>query len=239
MANIGMMWIGNPLTKIELLSINSFLYYGHDVTVYLYDQSIELPDGVKKEDANNIVHESKIFKLHGTVSTFSDYFRYKMIKQTGKVWADMDTICLSADWNFGSKTYASATGDGLVQSSPLSIDQNSNMINFLIEKSEDFYNRLHEENLNYRQIGSILLTEAFLMFGYSNNIMPLNVLVALAYGDAYKLWNPSYLNEILNLNSKAISIYNSDFRFKQENKNLLPDGSALDYFYKKFVLKTE
>lgn len=235
MAEIGMLWIGNPLTKIEQISLHSFLYHGHDITVYLYDQSIELPDGVKKENANSILDESKVFSLYGSVSTFSDFFRYNMIKKTGKTWADIDTICVSSDWNFNSKTYASYIGQD-VCTGVLAIDKNLEVLDFLIENASKIYDKLNEETLNYRMIGSILLTEAFKKFDLMENVLPEHVLTGLSYSDSeilFKKYNPL----IIKNETKSISIYNSNFRGREHEKNNLPEGSFLDYFYNKYVLR--
>jgi hypothetical protein len=237
MAEIGMLWIGNPLTKIELISLHSFLYYNHDVTVYLYDQSIELPDGIKKADANKIVDESKVFTLYNSVSTFSDFFRYNMIKKTGKTWADIDTICVSKDWDFKSKTYASYIGQD-VCTGVLSIDKDEEVLDFLIENSSNIYNKLHEETLNYRIIGSILLTEAFKKFDLMKNVLPEYVLTGLSYSESeilFKKYDPS----IINYETKSISIYNSNFRGREHEKNNLPKGSFLEYYYNKYVIGAE
>lgn len=234
MAEIGMLWIGNPLSKIEKISINSFIYYGHDVTVYLYDQSIELPNGVKKGDANLIVDKSKIFSLYGTVSTFSDFFRYNMIKKTGKTWVDMDTVCLSSDWNFGSKTYASYIGQH-VNTAVLSMDKDSEAIDYLIENASKIYTMLNEEKINYRVIGSLLLTPTFEKFNLMDNVLPEIVLTGISYGDSDRLFK-KYDPLLISPESKSIAMYNSNFRGREHEKNDLPKGSFLEYFYNKYVI---
>lgn len=234
MAEIGMLWIGKPLTKIEEISLHSFLYYGHDVTVYLYDQSIELPNNVKKGDANLIVDESKVFKVNQSFAMFSDFFRYVMIKKVGKVWVDMDTICLSSDWNFGSQTYASYIGQD-VSNAVLSIEQDSKVIDFLIENASHIYDKLNEEIINYRLIGSILLTKAFKEFNLMDNVMPEVVLTGIPYSQSDLLFQ-KYDPLLISHRSKSLSIYNSNFRGREHEKNNLPKGSFLEHFYNKYVL---
>lgn len=233
MAEIGMLWIGNPLTKIEQISLHSFLYHGHDVTVYLYDQSIELPNNVKKGDANLIVDESKVFKVNQSFAMFADFFRYVMIKKVGKVWVDMDTICLSSDWNFGSQTYASYIGKD-VSNAVLSIEKDSSVIDFLIKNASFIYEKLNEEIINYRLIGSILLTKAFKEFDLMDKVLPEHVLTGFSYADSEILFR-QYEPKLIKNGTKAISIYNSNFRGREHEKNNLPEGSFLEYFYNKYV----
>ena len=54
------MWIGDSLSNVEKLSINSFLKNGHDYHLYIYDDIKGIPDGVVVKDANTILDRSKM-----------------------------------------------------------------------------------------------------------------------------------------------------------------------------------
>jgi hypothetical protein len=68
---------------------------GHHVTLYTYDD-IHAPKGVVVADASVIIPKNKIFtyKNTGSYATFADWFRLRMIAQTGKVWLDADAALL-------------------------------------------------------------------------------------------------------------------------------------------------
>lgn len=100
------LWIGSALTKMELLTIHSFLRHGHEFHLWLYDDlDTPLPKEVVIEDANAIIPQDRIIRKaeidpesgvgKGSVSSpFSDLFRYKLLYDRGGYWVDMDVTCL-------------------------------------------------------------------------------------------------------------------------------------------------
>lgn len=93
------LWIGRPLSLIEQLSITSFLKNGHEFHLYCYDEIKNVPTGAKILDATNILPASEIFcyqtkKGRGSVSAFSNVFRYKLLLEKGGWWSDADVVCL-------------------------------------------------------------------------------------------------------------------------------------------------
>lgn len=92
---IGTLWIGRELPEIEQICIASMVAQGHDVTLYAYN-NIEVPSGVKVADASKIIPRNDVFtyKKTGSYATFADWFRLRMIAQTGKVWLDADAALL-------------------------------------------------------------------------------------------------------------------------------------------------
>ena len=100
MANFGSLWVGRPLSKIEQTCLASFIYHGHTVRLFVYDKDLKVPDGVVKQNANDIIPESMLFKVDNSYGPFADMFRYTMISKTDLTWTDTDNICLKSDWNF-------------------------------------------------------------------------------------------------------------------------------------------
>jgi 4-hydroxybenzoate polyprenyltransferase len=98
------LWIGQYLSKIELLTISSFIDAGHEFYLWVYNPILtELPKGVMVKDANEIIPAANIFRYKyanqyghgkGSVSGFSDVFRYKLLYDKGGWWVDMDVTCL-------------------------------------------------------------------------------------------------------------------------------------------------
>jgi glycosyltransferase involved in cell wall biosynthesis len=99
------MWIGPTLSKMELLTIRSFVRHGHEFHLWAYDKiQTPLPPGVVLEDGNKIIPKKKIFRKantdsetgvgKGSCSPFSDLFRYKLLYEKGGYWVDMDVTCL-------------------------------------------------------------------------------------------------------------------------------------------------
>ncbi len=98
------LWIGNTLSKIELLTLHSFIKQGHIFHLWTYEKLLnDLPEGVVIEDANEILPRETVFRYNninkyghgkGSVSGFSDIFRYKLLYDKGGWWTDMDVTCL-------------------------------------------------------------------------------------------------------------------------------------------------
>lgn len=98
------LWIGNKLSNIELLTLNSFTYHGHLFYLWVYEKLLTpVPPSVIIKDANEIIPESQVFKYKhtnqfghgkGSYAGFSDIFRYKLLFEFGGWWADMDVTCL-------------------------------------------------------------------------------------------------------------------------------------------------
>jgi glycosyltransferase involved in cell wall biosynthesis len=100
------MWIGSSLSRMELLTLRSFVRQGHRFHLWAYDQiTTPIPDGVVLEDATEILPRKAIFKRRAVDersgvgagsygAPFSDLFRYKLLHDKGGYWADMDVTCL-------------------------------------------------------------------------------------------------------------------------------------------------
>lgn len=90
------LWIGNRLSAMEILSIRSFLYYGHDYRLYVYERVMNLPQGAIACDGNEILPASSIFQYSDSKSYagFSNFFRYKLLLEQGGWWVDTDVVCL-------------------------------------------------------------------------------------------------------------------------------------------------
>ena len=93
------LWIGPSLSIMEQLCIRSFLANGHEFHLYVYEDVGNVPAGTICQDANAIVESKHIFVLKdgfakGTVSAFSELFRWELLKQKGGWWVDMDVVCL-------------------------------------------------------------------------------------------------------------------------------------------------
>lgn len=93
-------WHGRPLSKVEILSVQSFLDHGHAFRVYAYDEVKGLPAGAQTADAGEILPRSRLFVNMtssfglGSPSPFSDHFRMALLAQKGGWWTDMDVVCL-------------------------------------------------------------------------------------------------------------------------------------------------
>lgn len=235
MAKFGSLWVGGPLTKIQEISLSSFIYHGHELTLFVYDKDLVVPHGVIKADAEKIMKEDDIFLVQGTYAAFSDLFRYQMIDKTGLAWVDADTVCLSPDWNFKDNIYAGLEKDK-VTGGVLSLPQESGAIKYLIKKSTS----QDKSKIKWTEVGPALVNSTFQKYNLMEYAYSQETFCGIHWSEWEKLWDPKYLREIKKLEktSKSISVYHSMTTRGGIDKNTMPPGSAMEYFYNKFVLKT-
>lgn len=101
------MWVGAHLSRLELLTLHSFLRHGHDVHLWTYDDlsKAPLPPGVRLRDAAQVIARRDVFTKAGRDretgvgnnsfgAPFSDLFRFKLLLEHGGIWVDMDVTCL-------------------------------------------------------------------------------------------------------------------------------------------------
>ncbi len=93
--NIQSLWVGTTLSRIEQLSIKSFLAHGHSYHLYCYSSLSGVPAGVTVHDASEILEQDLVFASHGgSYAMFADMFRYKLLYERGGYWVDTDIVCL-------------------------------------------------------------------------------------------------------------------------------------------------
>lgn len=100
------MWVGSHLSRLELLTINSFLRHGHQFNLWVYDDILtNLPPGTILRDAHQVMPREMLFTKKrvdpetgigaGSMSgVSSDLFRYRLLHDHGGIWVDMDVTCL-------------------------------------------------------------------------------------------------------------------------------------------------
>ena len=98
MTRFGTFWHGPALTPFEAACLHSFVARGHEITLFSYEPVAGVPDGVRLQDAREIVGPEKLssFLVDGapSISHFSDYFRYVMFSRSELTWVDTDVFLL-------------------------------------------------------------------------------------------------------------------------------------------------
>jgi hypothetical protein len=231
MANFGSLWIGNPLSKVEQTALSSFIFYGHSFTLFVYDMDMKVPSGVIKADANQIIPESEIFKVQNSYGPFADMFRYSMIQKTGLTWTDTDSICLRSDWDFGDYLFGFEEDDRLANGI-LRMPKESELINFLIKNSVKY----DKSKIVWSEIGPLLVTKGAKKFNVIKYAQTPDVFYPVHFWQWKKIWDKKYLQEVLDKckDAHTLQIWNHFLNREGIDKNKLPKGSAIDYFYKKF-----
>lgn len=98
---VHLLWVNGSLSKLEKLSLESFVQSGFDVNLWTYAELGPIPEGVTVRSANDVVNETEVFLTkQGSFAPFSDFFRYKVLIKEPGLWSDLDVICLIAEHEF-------------------------------------------------------------------------------------------------------------------------------------------
>jgi hypothetical protein len=185
------LWVGRPLSGLERLSITSFLRHGHEYHLYCYDDVGPLPAGVVLKDGNAILPASEIFRYshgpeRGSLSAFSNLFRYRLLQERGGWWADTDAVCLRP-WDFPAP---------VVVASESTQDRRAKVANGVMKLPEGHpvaascygaASRVDRGTVQWGQIGSALLTRALVENNLLHVIMKPEVFCPLPWWDWHLL----------------------------------------------------
>lgn len=234
--NFSSLWVGGELTSIQKMCLSSFVYYDKPISLYVYDLDIEVPTGVIKKDARDILPETHVFKFMDSYAPFSDVFRYKMINKTGDVWVDADTILLTSDLSeLEEKEYMFTKGkfENLYLAGVLKAPKDSQLISELVKKSTSI--SLGSRS-RFAEIGPFLFDPEIKNQGLEEHCIPLSKLCLYSFLDWKNLWDPDKLSMVIENAKDAYmaSVYTS--AVEGVNRQVFPAGSAMEYFYNKFVL---
>ena len=237
---INSMWIGDSLSNVEKLSINSFLKNGHDFHLYVYDDIKEVPDGVVINDANTILDSSKIFKYKqmggrkGNIigdegfAGFADWFRYVLLHKKGGWWSDLDSICLKKFDILRPYFFTTLNGEGKWATNGIfKTQRNSLVMSFCINRCEEI-----GEDVGWMKTGPCLLRRAYLThilddFAKTEEIF-----------DLFKSGNKIFAdNQNLDLRGVySVHMYNSELAKRKIDKNgVFPKDSLFEKLKRRYL----
>jgi len=240
LATVGSLWVGGPLGFVQRLCLTSFVYYGHKVSLYVYDMDMSVPSGVNKIDASTIVPQDKIFTYHGQYAGFSDYFRYKMIQLTGTMWVDADTLCLTDKFFEEDEFVFIRESDYLIAGGILKMPQDHRLTAQLNRQAEVLVPQLKksQDKEKWAALGPLLLTrfvKRFSLEKYAQAPEKVNVLDHWSKGSDF--WDPEKAKDILNICKDAScgTMFTGTLRARGfDTEQIPPAGSAIEHFARKF-----
>jgi hypothetical protein len=211
------LWIGGPLSEMEKLSIRSFLKNGHPFHLYAYDD-IEVPKGAILCDANEIIPKDHSFLVRGGYSSFSDFFRWKLILDRGGWWADTDTVCLKPfdfrdEYVFVGGLGKPGTAD-CVSSGMFKAPEGSKIMQWGWSQCQS----INPETMSWGQAGPPLFTEAVHKFELTKHIISGSMFFPVFYTEAPRAFIDTYVPRIADY-CYSIHLFNEMWRLAGADKN--------------------
>ncbi|MCP3980091.1 MAG: hypothetical protein GY716_12365 [bacterium] len=217
-AAIQSLWIGGPLSKLEQLSIRSFLANGHDYHLYVYDDVDSVPSGAVLMHADEIVPRDRVFRYpkHDSVAGFANAFRYKLLAERGGWWVDTDLICLKPfalahDMVLASERIEAQT---FLCNAVIKAPAGSPVMNWNWKVCE----MKDPSKLRWGETGSQLMTAAVKRFELQKFIQSEEVFCPVGYRDWKRLIDPD-LELGFSRSTLAVHFWNEMWRRDEQDKN--------------------
>ena len=166
--NIHGLWVGTRLSRLEQLTLRSFVGHGHEFNLWVYDElEDDVPSGVVLRDASTVLPRERIFLKSETdpaagvgrksYGPFSDLFRYKLLHDHGGIWVDMDVTCLRP-FDFKEPYVFRAHPIGLI-GNLIKVPPSSELMRLTFEHAD----RVADENVSWLTLNKILCNYAQLL----------------------------------------------------------------------------
>jgi hypothetical protein len=252
---IQMFWHGSPLSRIERLSMISFLSNGHDVHLYIYDEPRGVPAGVQLKDAADILPRSDLFfhRRNQSVAHFSDWFRYRLLFERGGLWSDTDMVCLEP-FDYPSPIVFAWQDDHYLNNAVLGLPAGDPMAEWLARSCERPNQMLPYDNLRRRlaklkrrvkgqgrewvrwgDTGPYGLTSAARHFRYIGHALPKWHFYPVAYEENRLLFEsaPSGTRSIFD-GSRAVHLWNQLIDGAEKNSKF-PSDSPFEQLWTRYL----
>ena len=86
-------WIGRSLGPIHAACLRSFVRSGHNVTLHVYEEPTDAPDGIVLSDAGELFPASRVSEFKG-MAVVADLIRYEILARGLGLYVDCDVYCL-------------------------------------------------------------------------------------------------------------------------------------------------
>ncbi len=175
----------------------SFPVAGASLRVFSYDPRLDLPPGVRLEDARAICADESLtrrFIANGkpSIATFADMFRYRMIRDKGYCWVDADILCLTKPAFDGDDVIfcrqADAVGTSLINNAVLRLPPSHPALAELVATGEAAI----DVDQRWGALGPFLLTPVLERYGLYDRALASHVCYPIEPEQFWKLFLPAY-----------------------------------------------
>ena len=198
------LWHGSALSVYEELSLRSFVKCGHEVEVYAYE-AIDVPQGVRLCDANEIIPRSEIFSYgsglaRGSFAAFSNLFRLKLLYERGGIWANSDVLCLKPMHDL-PPSFVGRDSDKWLNGALLRFPQGDPVCKRLYERADAL-----GKDIFLGQTAELITAEISDPHA-GCNILPASTFYPIAAIETWKLVDPAQFGECERLSTRSYCVH--------------------------------
>jgi hypothetical protein len=231
-------WEGERLTNLETLCIRSFIRNGIGYNLYVYDAPEGVPENAVLKDAADILPRTKIFRYKagdfnaGSISGFSNLFRYTLIHEIGGWWSDTDVCCLrhlSQDFDEVYFQQPARNGAFSVGNAFFKAPAGNPVMRYCL----DLFSRKDVTQVVHGETGPRLFTEAVLACHMQNRVLGHELFCPVAWWDYERL----FVDENLSLDGCFTAhFYNAMITSSGLDKDaVFPSGAPFERLKAKFL----
>jgi len=233
------LWVSGTLSDLELLSLDSFRFFGYRVILWSYGIISNAPKYCICKNASEIISQENIFVSNNSYANFSDLFRYTLLNRYSGIWSDTDVICLSS-----AASIKQLFPDGFFvtekTNKPGHLQINGNIFynpnsSLLLQLCEQVSKRLPKDNLSWCSYGPALLTALYKLYGSDKHKILPPVFANPIQGPSTPFCLKDMNMPILSSRTYFLHCYNEHWRRAGSSKNLpFKESSLLMHLYRKF-----
>jgi hypothetical protein len=235
-------WHGGEFPPHCWICLKSFIDHGHNLTLYCY-RDLGVPAGVQIRDAEEILPATSIFYYEkgpgtGSISAFSNVFRYKLLADRGGWWVDVDVLCMSdnlpeQDIAFGWES-EQALGTAI-----LKLPIGHSLSTQLFRSAMDIVTKRGSE-LEWGEIGPRLFLRLVSECGLLSLASPVSVFYPIEWTEAHLMLLPEQCDALLERTTKSsfLHLWNEVFRRGNFNLSKPPAGSFLSSIFARYSSPT-
>jgi hypothetical protein len=225
-------WHGR-LDPISYSCLASFARAGANLSVYSYDDKIDLPPGVDWVDARRICPDQSLLSRYlaagkPSLAKFADMFRYRMIRETGCCWVDADIVCLARpDFSrdgivFGLQS--NPYGELLINNAVLKLPPAHPLLAALNRKAEEAVGI----DQPWGAIGPFLLTELAVRLGVAQHACASQSFYPIEPDDFWRMLSPGWRDSVAAVTQQAmfLHLWGEMFERSAYDRNIAPPAGS-------------
>jgi Alpha 1,4-glycosyltransferase conserved region len=209
------LWIGPEFGWLEQLCVASWLGHGHRVMLWTYQPVQGVPKGAEVRDAREILPASAItrHRASGSVSLFSNRFRYHLFQQHHATWLDADVLLLRPFTIESPYVFGWETPDS-IGTAVLRLPSGSPTLRDLIAHADSrvpvppwwpLKERIRQrlrglvdrhirgEDMDWGTFGPRALIETLRRYGLAGQALPSDVFYPILYDETAQLYEPPHI----------------------------------------------